>query len=145
MAKVKCKVCQNEVSRVCSVKGIGVKPNKPRICEAFVLDESKIKAKESIPTTRLGYTKYQELKAKAKKERKELLEALKAGPGNKTAEALGLLEKEETSIITPGNSRFILPQGNLKHPLTGDLSRFKSSTNANIKPENTHASKLKMS
>jgi hypothetical protein len=144
MAKVRCKVCQNEFGGTCSVKKVGIAKNKPRRCDAFILAESKVKEKQKIPTERIGYTKYQELKAEAKAQRKALIKMLKEGvtPGDGTAKNLGLVE-DDSRIIMPGDSRFKMPDN--KHPLTGDLSRFKTSAQANVKPENTHASKLKMS
>lgn len=144
MAKVRCKVCQNEFGGTCSIKKIGVAINKPRRCAAFILAESKVKEKQQIPTERIGYVKHQELKAEAKAQHKALIKMLKEGvaPGEGTAKDLGLVE-DDSKIIMPGDARFRLPDN--KHPLTGDLSRFKTSAQANIKPENTHASKLKMS
>jgi len=141
MAKVRCKACQNESGGVCSIKNIGVAVNKPRKCEAFIFAEDKVKAKEPIPTERVGYAKQQELKAKYKAERKAFMKALKAGPGNGTAKDLGL-DADDSKIIMPGDSRFNMPSGNAKHPLTGDLDRFK--TTADVKPENSHASKVKV-
>lgn len=141
MAKVRCKACQSETNGFCSVKKIGVAVNKPRKCNGFMLEEGKLKEKQSIPTQFIGYTKKQELKAAYKEERRKFLKALKAGPGNKTAKALGL-ETEESNIIVPGDPNFRVPTGDMKHPTTGDLSRF--TTTADVKPENTHASKVKV-
>ena len=141
MAKVRCKACQNEDAKYCTVKKTSVAVNKPRKCAAFILAEDKVKAREPIPTERIGYLKQQELKAKAKAERKEFMRMLKEGPGNATAKNLGL-DTEESVIIQPGDPRFNIPSGNSKHPLTGDLSRFK--TTADVKPENSHASKVKV-
>ena len=142
MAKVRCNVCQNEEKSFCKIKKVGVAVNKPRKCEAYIFAEAKVKKKQEIPTEKIGYLKQQELKAKAKAERKALIKMLKEGikPNDGTAKDLGLIE-EGGRIITPGDPRFRMPDN--KHPLTGDLSRFK--TTADVKPENTHASKLKMS
>jgi hypothetical protein len=141
MAKVRCKACQNEEATYCVVKKTSVAINKPRKCEAFILAENKVKAKEPIPTERIGYIKQQELKAKAKAERKALLKMLREGPGNGTAKNLGL-DTDESRIIMPGDPRYSVPTSDPKHPLTGDLSKFK--TTADVKPENTHASKVKV-
>ena len=141
MAKVRCKACQNEVGGICSVKKVGIALNKSRKCKGFILAEGKVKERQSIYTERIGYVKQKELKAKYKAERKALFEAMKAGVGNGTAKALGL-ETDESRIITPGDPNFKMPSGDAKHPSTGDLSRF--TTTANIKPENTHASKVKV-
>jgi len=141
MAKVKCKACQNEDSGRCVVKKVSVATNKARKCEAFLLAEDKVKAREPIHTERIGYVKQRELKAKAKADRKALWEAMRAGPGNATAKNLGL-DTDDSVIIQPGDPRFNVPSGNSKHPLTGDLSKF--STTADIKPENSHASKVKV-
>jgi len=141
MAKVRCKACQNESNGMCSIKNIGVAVNKPRKCKAFIFAEDKVKAKEAIPTERISYTKQQELKAERKAERRALIKALKEGPGNGTAKQLGL-DTEDSAIIMPGDPRFNVPTGNTKHPLTGNLDRFK--TTADVKPENSHASKVKV-
>jgi hypothetical protein len=125
MAKVKCKLCANEVEKICKIKKIGVKVNKKRQCEAYVYDELKAKAitdaRKKVPSTRLGYTKQQELKAERKAQIKALKEALKTKPGEGTAKNLGL--------IKPGDPGFSVPSGDLKHPLTGDLSRFTTTAN----------------
>lgn len=123
MAKVKCKVCANEVSAFCNIKKIGVSVNKPRICEAYTYSESKLKAKEEIPTIRLGYAEQQASKRRMKAELKRIKEELKKGPAQGTARDLGLIQPSESSIIMPGDSRFSIPR-DTKHPLTGDLSRF---------------------
>ena len=129
MAKVKCKVCANEVSGFCSVKKIGVKVNKHRICEAYVYDEARLKMKTEIPTVRVGYAEQQENKRRMKAELKRIKEELKKKPLNGTARDLGLIDDasfsgEESRIITPGDPRFSMPRNDIKHPLTGDLSRF---------------------
>jgi hypothetical protein len=54
MSKVKCNVCANEKGRMCIVKKIGISVNKPRICEAFIYDEIKLKAKQDIPSIKAG-------------------------------------------------------------------------------------------
>lgn len=129
MAKVKCSVCANEKAKFCTIKKIGVKVNKPRTCEAYVYDESKVKARQEIHTMKVGYRQQQENKKRMKEELKELKAMLKEGPRNKTAQDLGLYVegKGESKIITPGDPRFTMPSKDIKHPLTGDLSRFTSS------------------
>ena len=123
MAKVKCKVCANETGGICNVKKIGIKINKDRSCEAYIYDEGKVKAKQPIHTTQIGYRQLQESKRRTKEELKALKRMMKKGPSNGTAESLGLLTKEESRIIQPGDPRFSMPK-DMAHPLTGDLSRF---------------------
>ena len=43
IGKVKCRVCENEDNGVCKVKQCAVKTNKSRHCEAFIMNENKIK------------------------------------------------------------------------------------------------------
>ena len=125
MAKVKCRLCANEVSGVCSIKKIGVKVNKPRICEAYTYDEKRVKTSTKIPTTRVGYSQQQEAKRRIKAELKKIREAMKKGPNQGTAQDLGLIQPvEHKGIILPGDPNFSVPNRDLKHPLTGDLSRF---------------------
>jgi hypothetical protein len=124
MAKVKCKVCANEVSGICDVKKIGVKINKKRNCEAYIYDEAKVKSKSEINVTRVGYRQMQENKLRMKAELKELKKALKEGQKNGTAVDLGLIQPVENKIIQPGDPNFTMPNTSTKHPLTGDLSRF---------------------
>jgi hypothetical protein len=124
MAKVKCNVCANETSGFCKVKKIGVRPNKSRICEAYTYDEAKLKTKQSIPTSRVGYSQQQEAKRRMKAELKRIKEELKRGPKQGTAQDLGLIKPvEHKGIIMPGDAGFSMPR-DPKHPLTGDLSRF---------------------
>lgn len=125
MSKVKCLVCANEISGICGIKKIGVKTNKPRICEAFVYAESKMKAKQDVPVIRVSYAEVQEAKRRRKEEMKALRELADKGPENKTAKELGLL-KEESKVNDPG---LIIPRTDMKHPLTGDLSRFTTTVN----------------
>ena len=129
MAKVKCSVCANEKSRFCTVKKIGVNINKTRRCEAYIYDESKVKARQEVPSLKVGYRQQQDNKKRMKEELKALRKMLKQGPENKTARDLGLQVdgQGESRIITPGDPRFVMPSKDPKHPLTGDLSRFTSS------------------
>lgn len=129
MAKVKCAVCANEKAKFCTIKKIGVNVNKPRKCEAYIYDESKVKARQETPSIKIGYKQQQDNKKRMKEELKALREMLKKSPENKTARDLGLpVEgKGESRIITPGDPRFVMPSRDPKHPLTGDLSRFTSS------------------
>jgi hypothetical protein len=106
MAKVKCRVCSNEVSNICTIKKVGVKPNKPRVCDAFIYDKSKVKIHKEIPTIKYGYKERMEERRK----RKEELKRLKAES-----------KKDYTSLYEPMRTT------NSKYPTTGDLSRFITS------------------
>lgn len=112
MAKVKCRICSNELSGLCSVKKIGVKTNKPRICNNFIYDESKIKIHKEIPTIKFGYKEKQEAKMKRKEEIKRLRQEL----SNKNPNTLKNIDAVAST--------------NMKYPLTGDLSRFISSASS---------------
>lgn len=124
MAKVRCKVCANELSGVCCIKDVSVRVNKSRSCGDYVYDEDKVKAKTKINVTRIGYRQLQENKRRMKAELKEIKKALKEGQKNGTAKDLGLIQPSESRIIQPGDPRFSMPNPDAKHPLTGDLSRF---------------------
>lgn len=122
--KVKCRVCDNEDKGFCKVKKVKVKINKARICEAYIYNESKLKAKEKVNTTKILFADQQAIKKQQKEELKKLRELLKQGQKQGTARDLGLIPKEESKIIQPGDPRFVMPRTDSKHPLTGDLSRF---------------------
>jgi hypothetical protein len=128
MSKVKCAVCANEISGICSIKKIGVKINKPRICEAYIYAESKMKAKQDVPTIRVGYEEQQEAKRRYKEELKALKALAKQEVENKTAKSLGLMENDK--FMSAGDDpKLLIPRTNMKHPLTGDLSRFTTTVN----------------
>jgi hypothetical protein len=48
MAKVKCKVCANELNAFCKIKKVKVSLNKPRKCEAYVYDEAKLNLRKKL-------------------------------------------------------------------------------------------------
>lgn len=129
MAKVKCKVCANLVGKMCSIKKVSIKPNKARRCDAYVYDESKVKARESVEVVRVGYLEQEENRKRMKEELRQIRKALREGQAQGTAKDLGLIRQTpENKIITPGDAEFSMPDPSNKHPLTGDLSRF--TTNA---------------
>lgn len=125
--KVRCNICENELNGFCKVKKISVKVNKKRTCEAYIYKESKVKAKQDIPKIRISYSEQQDIRKKQKEAIKQLRAALKEGQRQGTARDLGLIQPEaaeDSSIIQPGDPRFAMPGKDMKHPLTGDLSRF---------------------
>jgi len=128
MSKVKCGVCSNEVSGICKIKKIGVKANKPRTCEAYLYDSTKLRPRKETNVISFGYKAQQEAKKKRKAELKELKEALKRENGairsTKSAPEYGLVRQ-----TPPKDSNFKVPSGDSKHPLTGDLSRFMTTAN----------------
>lgn len=123
MPKVRCNVCSNELGDMCTVKKTRINKNKSRNCEAYIFDGAKIKAKQDIPTNRVGYSDRQEAKRRMKAELKEIREEMKRGPAQGTAQNLGLIQPG-SQIIKPGDPKFSMPRTDSKHPLTGDLSRF---------------------
>lgn len=131
--KVRCNLCANEIGGVCKIKKIGVSVNKSRICEAFVRDDAKLKAKSEINTIRVSFRDREQEKQRRKEEMKILREMVKRGQNQGTAKDLGLIP-EESRIIQPGDPRFVLPgASNVKYPLTGDLSRFTTTANQSDK------------
>jgi hypothetical protein len=118
MAKVKCSVCANEEASFCKIKKVKISLNKKRLCEAYIYDESKLKKKQDIKITRIPFSEQEEFRKEAKKKRKELRALLKQQKINKTA---------DEEFIKVSNERL-----NTKHPLTGDLSRFVSSSTKTV-------------
>ena len=112
MAKVKCRVCANEEKGVCKIKKIGIKLNKDRLCNAYIYDEKKMKAKQTIPSIYVSYADREEARKKGKLERAEVRKMAQEKPADKAARNLGLIPQRTVDQ---------------KHPLTGDLSRFVSS------------------
>ena len=99
--KVRCAACVNEKDKICMLKKIGVKINKPRVCESFSLVEGKAKTRMTLPSVKFGYAEQQEAK-RMRKERKE--------------------EQAKPTVSSTRNTTTTSA-----HPLTGDLSRFVSS------------------
>jgi hypothetical protein len=119
MGKKKCRVCMNEKGGLCIIKKIGVAVNKPRMCEAYIYDEGKLKIKQEIPITRIGYKDNQEYKRRLKEELKLLKKSTEISPSQDT-----------TKSTTMENPISYIPRTDSKHPLTGDLSRFLTTANA---------------
>jgi len=107
-----CGHCVNEDSGRCVVKNVKVKLNKKRRCVSFSLDETKISNNvNDIPVTRISYREMEENRKRAKENLKVLKQSIKEGDVSKYADN--------------------------KHPLTGDLSRFKTTaSDDNYKGEN---------
>ena len=72
--KVTCATCVNEENKKCLVKKSKVALNKRRLCNAFVLEPSKVKAKQILKTVRMGYKEKEALR----REYKEQLRLAKA-------------------------------------------------------------------
>lgn len=102
--KIRCSHCEifDSEQRICVLKQTRVSPNKKKYCSNFLLDESKIRAKTKIPTQRVEshHIKKSDLQKKAKEAEIERIkqEAMNVG-----------VAKDEN------------------YPLTGDLSRFKTT------------------
>lgn len=102
--KVTCATCANEKDKKCVVKKATVAMNKRRKCDSYVLEATKIKARQVLKTVKMGYKEKEALRREYKAQLKQLKAATKEG------------------YMTTG------PQsGNSQHPLTGDLSRFTST------------------
>ena len=113
MAKVKCSVCANEEASFCKIKKAKVHINKKRLCKVYVYDAGKLKKKRDVKTIKISFSEQEEFRKESKKKRKELRVLLKQQKVNKL---------EEEKSIKASNERL-----NIKHPLTGDLSRFIST------------------
>jgi len=124
MEKKRCKLCLNEKSGLCTVKKIGVAINKPRLCEAYIYDEQKLKVKSHIPTIKMGYNEHQESKRRLKEELKVLKKSMSSIQSQDAIKGSGLVEPSESKPITTNDPGSYIPRSDSKYPLTGDLSRF---------------------
>ena len=103
--KVTCAICKNEEGKKCIVKkGATVAMNKRRRCDKFVLEATKVKAKQILKTVRLTYQEKEALRQHYKDELKQYRNAVKEAKTGRVPQT-----------------------GSEKHPLTGDLSRFTST------------------
>lgn len=117
MSRVRCAICVNEVNSVCLTKKVKVRLNKPRLCAEYELQEYKVKEKQPIHTVREGYVEVGQRKREAKeklKEHKRLLKVIEEKNKN---------EKSNRYMT----DRVVKFDKNSKHPMTGDLSRFKTT------------------
>jgi len=105
--KVICAVCLNQTSGFCSFKKSKVKLNKRRVCDKFRQDMGKVKIKKIVPTVKRPDW-FWDREEKRRQRKMEL-----AKPRELTE------RKEDTQRV--GAVR------DTKHPLTGDLSRFKTT------------------
>lgn len=97
-----CNKCNNEES-YCTVKKTKISLNKKRRCEQYEFNESKVKPKKEIPSQKVPSWN---LKSNLRKQEVEKLERLKAE----------LARQEQMQQAQQSN-----------HPLTGDLSKFKTT------------------
>lgn len=136
MRKVKCSVCLNEVGGFCKIKKDSVKLNKPRRCDAFIYDKTKVVTREAPPVTRVSYTEMEANRKRLKAELKELRRMLKEKPKQGTAKDLGLIPSNVDPGYRKDSSGLIVPV-DTKYPLTGDLSRF-ITTASNVDKEESN-------
>lgn len=103
--KITCGVCKNEIKRFCSVKKSPVALNKRRHCDKFILEPTKVKAKQILKTVRLSYKEKEELRRHYREE----------------------LKRQKQLAKMRANTPNSPPPVDSLHPLTGDLSRFTST------------------
>lgn len=103
--KVICGTCFNQTNGFCDIKKATVKLKKRRICDKYSQDTNKIKFKEEIPTTKRPNW-FWDREEKRKHMRNEL-RGLSPEEARKSQEGINMVDA--------------------KHPLTGDLSRFKTT------------------
>lgn len=99
MEKITCATCANEENKRCIVKKSRVALNKRRNCDKYVLEATKVKAKQILKTVRMSHVEKEALRNEYKQQLKQFRADAKSG---------GF-------------------QQNSKHPMTGDLSRFSST------------------
>jgi len=95
--KITCATCLNEENKVCVVKKNRVALNKRRRCGKYVLEATKVKAKQILKTVQMGYKDKEALRREYKNQLKQFRASAKQGNISQS------------------------------HPLTGDLSRFTST------------------
>jgi hypothetical protein len=101
--KITCATCRCEVSKKCNVKKgqPSVSLNKRRRCDKYILEATKVKAKQVLKTIQMGYKEKEALRREYKEQLKQFKLAAKQGNTSQS------------------------------HPLTGDLSRFISTVGDN--------------
>ena len=99
--KVTCATCVNEEDKTCVVKKSRVALNKRRRCDKYVLEATKVKAKQILKTVSMGHKEKEALRREYKEQLKQFKAAAKQGNNSQS------------------------------HPLTGDLSRFTSTAGNN--------------
>jgi len=104
MSQVTCSVCRNEDNKMCKVKKVGVHVNKRRECNKYIFDSDRVRPADLVKTIKMPYAEKEEMKRRYKEELKRYREV------EKNTKEAGL---DPASINM--------------HPLTGDLSRFKST------------------
>ena len=102
-AKITCATCRCEFNKKCNAKKgrPSVAINKRRRCDKYVLEATKVKAKQILKTVQMGYRDKEALRKEYKQQLKQFREASKQGNTSSS------------------------------HPLTGDLSRFTSTVGGN--------------
>lgn len=103
--KVTCNACLHQTNGFCDIKKHKVKPKKRRVCDKFKRDHNKIAFKQPIPTTRRPDWYWN------REERRRLLKEM--------------LQDAQKQMIE--QARRETEMANMKHPLTGDLSRFRTT------------------
>ena len=102
-AKITCATCRCEVNKKCNAKKgrPSVALNKRRRCDKYILEATKVKAKQILKTIQVGYQEKEALRREYKDQLKQFKDAAKQGNTSQS------------------------------HPLTGDLGRFTSTVGSN--------------
>lgn len=109
--KVTCGICTHETNSYCGKKKCKIKPNKRRQCDIFELDTSRVKIKQPIESIKRPDFFWDE---KLKKQMRRDMRKKMAGE---------MIKQVEESTINKS-------EGDIKHPLTGDLSKFKTTSSS---------------
>lgn len=120
--KVICSVCINQTEGFCSFKKTKIKLKKKRLCDKFKQDMSKIRIRRPIDTVRRPDWFWD--REERKKEYKRQLKEFKELQARKE-------QQDKKIIVDDRNIQVINPVKDVKHPLTGDLSRFSSTASKN--------------
>lgn len=112
--KVTCGVCLYQKDGFCELKKHKVKLKKRRICDKFKHDGEKITFKQPIPTTRRPDWYWN------REERRRLMK--------ETLKKLQRKVEKRNEEIEMVNTKYgDMKSRDMKHPLTGDLSRFQTT------------------
>ena len=77
--KITCATCLNEEDKVCIIKKSRVALNKRRRCDKYVLEATKVKAKQILKSVPMGHKEKEALRREYKKQLKEFKAAARQG------------------------------------------------------------------
>ena len=89
--KITCATCRNEENKSCVIKKSRVAVNKRRHCDKYVLEATKVKARQILKSVPMGYKEKEALRREYKEQLKQFKVA--AGQGNTSHPLTGDLSR----------------------------------------------------